>query len=80
MNNIIFCSLFQALVTLWTISSYLWSAFQFHAGIIYRDLKPENILLQKDGHIILADFDLSFKTSNIQVKYISYVYIFIIFC
>ncbi|CAA6670213.1 unnamed protein product [Spirodela intermedia] len=32
-------------------------------GIIYRDLKPENILLQKDGHVILADFDLSFLTS-----------------
>nr|AML76713.1 putative LOV domain-containing protein [Moringa oleifera] len=32
-------------------------------GIIYRDLKPENILLQKDGHIVLTDFDLSFKTS-----------------
>ncbi|KAK8916831.1 Phototropin-2 [Platanthera zijinensis] len=32
-------------------------------GIIYRDLKPENILLQKDGHIALADFDLSFFTS-----------------
>ncbi|KAG7011841.1 Phototropin-2 [Cucurbita argyrosperma subsp. argyrosperma] len=35
-------------------------------GIVYRDLKPENILLQKDGHIVLTDFDLSFKTSNIQ--------------
>ncbi|KAL2940404.1 Phototropin-2 [Bienertia sinuspersici] len=32
-------------------------------GIIYRDLKPENILLQKDGHIVLTDFDLSFLTS-----------------
>ncbi|KAJ0010192.1 hypothetical protein Pint_33959 [Pistacia integerrima] len=32
-------------------------------GIIYRDLKPENILLQKDGHIVLSDFDLSFMTS-----------------
>nr|AML79270.1 putative LOV domain-containing protein [Cercocarpus ledifolius] len=32
-------------------------------GIIYRDLKPENILLQKDGHIVLTDFDLSFMTS-----------------
>nr|AML77163.1 putative LOV domain-containing protein [Pogostemon sp. BC-2016] len=32
-------------------------------GIIYRDLKPENILIQKDGHIVLADFDLSFKTA-----------------
>ncbi|XP_020080074.1 phototropin-2-like isoform X2 [Ananas comosus] len=37
-------------------------------GIIYRDLKPENILLQKDGHIVLTDFDLSFLTScNPQV-------------
>nr|AML76674.1 putative LOV domain-containing protein [Limnanthes douglasii] len=32
-------------------------------GVVYRDLKPENILLQKDGHIVLTDFDLSFITS-----------------
>ncbi|GMY39154.1 putative LOV domain-containing protein [Fagus crenata] len=32
-------------------------------GIIYRDLKPENILLQKEGHVVLTDFDLSFMTS-----------------
>ncbi|CAN6454110.1 unnamed protein product [Victoria cruziana] len=32
-------------------------------GVIYRDLKPENILIQRDGHILLTDFDLSFLTS-----------------
>nr|AML79206.1 putative LOV domain-containing protein [Synsepalum dulcificum] len=32
-------------------------------GIIYRDLKPENILVQKDGHLVLTDFDLSFMAS-----------------
>ncbi|XP_020099028.1 phototropin-1B-like [Ananas comosus] len=32
-------------------------------GIIYRDLKPENIMLQRDGHIVLTDFDLSCLTS-----------------
>ncbi|GAA0163994.1 hypothetical protein LIER_19734 [Lithospermum erythrorhizon] len=31
-------------------------------GIVYRDLKPENILLQEDGHVVLTDFDLSFKS------------------
>nr|AML76283.1 putative LOV domain-containing protein [Heliotropium greggii] len=32
-------------------------------GIVYRDLKPENILLQADGHVVLTDFDLSFKSA-----------------
>lgn len=33
-----------------------------YRGVIYRDLKPENVLLQKDGHVMLSDFDLSFLT------------------
>ncbi|WCJ28611.1 phototropin 2 [Euphorbia peplus] len=33
-------------------------------GIIYRDLKPENILLQESGHVVLADFDLSFMANS----------------
>ncbi|XP_047336405.1 serine/threonine-protein kinase WAG1-like [Impatiens glandulifera] len=36
-------------------------------GIVYRDLKPENILLREDGHIMLSDFDLGFK-SDVQPR------------
>ncbi|PIA52277.1 hypothetical protein AQUCO_01000269v1 [Aquilegia coerulea] len=31
-------------------------------GVVYRDLKPENVLIREDGHIMLSDFDLCFKS------------------
>ncbi|XP_002982959.2 phototropin-1A isoform X2 [Selaginella moellendorffii] len=32
-------------------------------GVVYRDLKPENILVQRNGHLLLTDFDLSFVSN-----------------
>nr|AML78019.1 putative LOV domain-containing protein [Spirotaenia minuta] len=31
-------------------------------GVVYRDLKPENIMVRDDGHLLITDFDLSYRT------------------
>lgn len=50
------------------VAEVLLALEYLHAqGIVYRDLKPENILIREDGHIMLSDFDLCFR-SDISPK------------
>lgn len=45
------------------VAEVLLALEYLHAkGIVYRDLKPENILIRDDGHIMLSDFDLCFRS------------------
>ncbi|KAK6132108.1 hypothetical protein DH2020_034174 [Rehmannia glutinosa] len=55
------------------VAEILLALEYLHAqGIVYRDLKPENILIREDGHIMLSDFDLCFR-SEISPKLEYYI-------
>lgn len=60
-NSLFFLSFFYTLpLSLFSAAEVVVALQYLHLmGVVYRDLKPENILLHSDGHVALADFDLS---------------------
>jgi len=55
-------------VRFYTAEVTLALQYLHHLGFIYRDLKPENVLMRQDGHIALADFDLSKQGTSVAPK------------